>query len=87
MVWKAGLHEVLTWIMAGMSYATMASYSGYQLRSVSGGAVQLPPDGSGLRLTVTAPSSSTARRSSGRQVAGAAPGDCGSIAPIANRSG
>ncbi len=54
---------------------------------MSGGAVHLPPDGSGLRLTVTAPSSSTARRSSGRQVAGSTPGDWGSIAPIANRSG
>ena len=52
-----------------------------------GGLSQWPPEGSGLRLTTTAPSSSTARRSSGTVVAGSTPGDWGSMAPITKRSG
>src|SRR5688572_11542999 len=52
---------------------------GYQCRSESGGDVQCPPDGSGFRLTATNPYSLTHRFSSGRQVFGSTPGDCGNI--------
>src|SRR5215471_8226238 len=64
--------------MAGTFNRTISSYNGYQYRSVRGGSVQYPPDGSGFRLQATNPSSSTARRSSGIQLDGGTPGDCGS---------
>src|SRR6185437_16420104 len=81
------LQLVDTWTMAGMSYSTIFSYMGYQERSDRGGAVQWPPDGSGFRLMPTAPYCSTHFSSSGMQVAGSTPGDCGSMAAIANESG
>src|SRR5450830_181269 len=53
---------------------------GYQWRSDSGGLVQWPPEGSGFRLMPTLPYCSTHLTSSGMQVAGSTPGDCGSMA-------
>src|SRR5260370_9539810 len=50
---------------------------GYQERSDSGGEVQWPPEGSGFRLMPTLPYCSTHLTSSGMQVAGSTPGDCG----------
>jgi hypothetical protein len=46
--------------------------------SVSGGAFHMPPDGSGLRLQPTKPSSLTQRFSSAIEVSGVTPGVCGS---------
>src|SRR5215471_7465159 len=69
---------MLTWIMAGTSNSTIFSYNGYQNRSVSGGPVQYPSDGSGFRLQPTNPYSSTHRRNSSTQFAGDTPGDWGS---------
>src|SRR5439155_20615872 len=63
--------------MAGTSSSTIFSYRGYQLRSVRGGAVQWPPDGSGFRLQPIKPNSFTERSSSPMQLLGADPGDCG----------
>ncbi len=60
---------------------------GYQWRSVSGGLVQWPPEGSGLRLMPTAPYSLTHFSSSGMQVAGSTPGLCGSMATGTKLSG
>src|SRR6478735_12808521 len=60
---------------------------GYQSLSVSGGLVQWPPDGSGLRLIPTLPYSFTHFSSSGMQVFGSTPGDCGSIATGTKWSG
>src|SRR5665213_2123588 len=64
--------------MAGTSSSTIASYRGYQERSVIGAPLQLPPEGSGLMMQPTKPSSSTQRRSSPTVFAGDTPGDCGS---------
>src|SRR6476646_3809732 len=60
---------------------------GYQCRSDSGGEVQWPPEGSGFRLMPTLPYSRTHFSSSGMQVAGSTPGDCGSIATGTKWSG
>jgi hypothetical protein len=60
---------------------------GYQALSVSGGEVQCPPDGSGLRLIATLPYCVTHFSSSGMQVFGSTPGDCGSIAAGMKLSG
>src|SRR5213596_2387959 len=75
---KFGLHDELTCTIAGTSSSTSFSYNGYQYRSVSGGAVQWPPDGSGFRSQPMKPSSLTDRSSSAMQVPGGTPGDCGS---------
>src|SRR5690348_4021136 len=69
---------MLTCTMAGACNSQSFSYSGYQKRSVSGGAVQFPPDGSGFRLQPTKPSSLTQRSSSAMQDFGDTPGLCGS---------
>jgi hypothetical protein len=53
---------------------------GVPVRSLSGGLVQWPPDGSGFRLMATLPYCSTHFTSSGMQVAGSTPGLCGSMA-------
>ncbi len=63
--------------MAGTSSSTIFSYSGYQCRSVSGGEVQWPPEGSGFKLQPMNPSSLTQRSSSAALLTGATPGDCG----------
>ena len=60
---------------------------GYQYWSVSGGAVQYPPLGSGLRLQPTNPSSRTQRSSSAMDAFRSAPGDCGSWQTPMNVSG
>src|SRR5215831_8394972 len=60
---------------------------GYQYWSVSGGAVHLPPLGSGLRLQPTNPSSRTQRSSSAMDAFRSAPGDCGSWQTPMNVSG
>src|SRR5690606_19905007 len=60
---------------------------GYQERSDNGGEFQCPPDGSGFRLIPTAPYSLTHFSSSGTQVAGSTPGDCGSMAAMTKLSG
>ena len=57
---------------------TIFSYNGYQWRSVSGGEVQFPPEGSGFRLQPMNPSSLTQRSSSAALLTGTIPGDCGS---------
>src|ERR1700730_15196239 len=75
--WKFGLQEELTCTMAGMSSSTIFSYNGYQWRSVSGGEVQFPPEGSGFRLQPMNPSSLTQRSSSAALLTGTTPGDCG----------
>src|SRR3954471_20421207 len=64
--------------MAGTSCSTNFSYSGYHQRSVSGGELQCPPDGSGFTLNPTKPSSFTHPSSSPTQFEGGTPGDCGS---------
>src|SRR5207244_13130030 len=53
----------------------------------SGGDVQCPPDGSGFRLMPTKPYSFTHFSSSGMQLRGSTPGDCGSIAAPMKLSG
>src|SRR3954466_6570589 len=63
--------------MAGTSSSTIFSYSGYQWRSVKGGEVQWPPDGSGFRLHPMNPRSRTQRSNSAALLAGGTPGDCG----------
>src|SRR6202521_4832595 len=63
--------------MAGTSSSQSFSYSGYHQRSVSGGSIQCPPEGSGLRLQPTKPSDLTQRSSSATHFAGGTPGDCG----------
>src|SRR5688572_10653953 len=73
--------------MAGTSSSTSFSYSGYHALSVSGGAVQWPPLGSGLRLHPTKPSSSTHRESSPIELAIGTPGDWGSWHTPTNVSG
>ncbi len=73
------MQEELTCTMAGTSSSTSFSYSGYQCRSVSGGAVQWPPEGSGFRFAPMKPSSLTQRSSSRALWAGGTPGDCGSM--------
>ena len=73
-----GLRDADTWIIAGTSSATIASYSGYQYGSVSGRDVQNPPDGSGLSRQPTKPSSPTHRRSSSTESAIPPLGVCGS---------
>src|SRR5574343_701238 len=60
---------------------------GYQCRSVKGGLVQWPPDGSGFRLMPTNPYSFTHFSSSGMQVLGSTPGDWGSMAAPMKLSG
>ncbi len=87
MAWKNGVAEPETCTIAGTSSSTIASYTGYQLRSVRGGELQCPPLGSGLRLQPMNPSSSTQRRSSATDPSTGAPGDCGSCATPMNRSG
>ena len=77
MAWKLGLQEPETWIIAGTSSSTIFSKKGYQARSVSGGPVQWPPDGSGLRLHPMKPSSATQRSSSAIECAIETSGDCG----------
>ncbi|MNY32215.1 hypothetical protein D3C86_1664170 [compost metagenome] len=77
MVWKQALQDPETWIIAGTSSSIIFSKNGYQARSVSGGAVQCPPEGSGLRLQPTKPSSLTQRSSSWIECAMGTPGDCG----------
>jgi len=72
-----GLHDELTCTMAGTSSSTIFSYIGYQCRSVSGGEVQWPPDGSGFKLHPMNPSSVTQRSSSAALFTGATPGDWG----------
>src|SRR5437868_3678115 len=52
---------------------------GYQCLSDSGGELQCPPEGSGFRLMPTLPYSLTHFSSSGMQVRGSTPGDCGRI--------
>ena len=81
------MHELETWIIAGTSSSTIASYSGNQYGSVSGGEVQKPPDGSGLRLHPTKPSVSTQRRSSATTSSRAPSGVCGSWHTAAKLSG
>ena len=76
-MWKFGLQVSLTWIIAGTSSSHIASYSGQNERSSSGGPVQYPPLGSGLRLQPMNPISSTHRRSSRTDESIGAPGDCG----------
>ena len=72
------MHDADTWIMAGTSSSHIASHSGHQERSHSGGPVQNPPDGSGFTLQPTNPISVTHRRSSATEPSIATPGDCGS---------
>jgi hypothetical protein len=61
--------------MAGTSSSTIFSYKGYQCRSVSGGDVQWPPEGSGFKLQPMNPISVTHLSSSAALFTGAAPGD------------
>src|SRR5271170_4162196 len=70
-----------------MFHSAIFSKIGYQQRSVRGGLVQWPPDGSGLRLMATKPYSLTHLSSSGMQVFGSTPGLCGSIAAPMKLSG
>jgi hypothetical protein len=81
------LHEPETWTIAGTSSSTIFSKNGYQDRSVSGWAVQCPPDGSGFRLQPTKPNSFTHRSSSAMELATGTPGDCGSWQTPAKVSG
>src|SRR5438105_7734669 len=60
---------------------------GYQCLSDSGGELQCPPEGSGFSLMPTLPYSLTHFSSSGMQVRGSTPGDCGSIATGTKWSG
>ena len=73
--------------MAGTSSSVIFSYSGNQYGSVSGGELQNPPAGSGLRLQPTKPSSVTARSSSLTHASSGSPATCGSWATPAKLSG
>jgi hypothetical protein len=81
------LHELETWIIAGTSSSVIASKSENHDASVSGGERQWPPEGSGLRLQPTKPSSSTQRRSSATHASRLPSGVCGSWQTPAKCSG
>src|SRR4029450_13215207 len=85
--WKFGLKDEDTCTSAGTSSSTNASYRGNQYGSVIGGEVQCPPDGSGLTLAPTKPSSDTHRRSSAIDWSSGLPGVCGSWHTAAKCSG